>query len=96
VRSFGVELYGQSIDVDEHGEEINGDTLLLLFNADHATRIDFTLPALEPAQKYELMFDTATKDEGVTHLVEGPVYQLSPCSIALFKLIEPPPAETAA
>ena len=96
VRSFGVELYGQSIDVDEHGEEINGDTLLLLFNADHATRIDFTLPALEPGQKYELMYDTAAKDEGVTHVVDGPVYQLSPCSIALFKLIEPPPAETAA
>jgi isoamylase len=93
VRSFGVELYGQSIDVDEHGEEINGDTLLLLFNADHATRIDFTLPALEAGQKYELLLDTSLKDEGVTHVVDGPLYQLSPCSMALFKLIEPPPAE---
>ena len=93
VRSFAVELYGQSIDVDEHGEEINGDTLLLLFNADHATRIDFTLPALEAGQKYELILDTAVKDEGTTHVVEGPVYQLAPCSLAMLKLVEPPAKE---
>jgi isoamylase len=95
VRSFGVELYGHSIDVDEHGEEINGDTLLLLFNADVATRIDFALPALEQGQSYELIFDTAMKDEGVAHPIEGINYQLAPCSLALLRLVEPPPAEAA-
>ena len=90
VRSFGVELFGQSVDVDEHGEEINGDTLLLLFNADHATRIDFTLPALEPGQSYELILDTAVKDEGAPHAIQGPMYQLAPSSTAVLRLVEPP------
>ena len=91
VRSFGVELYGQSVDVDEHGEVIHGDTLLLLFNADVATHVDFTLPALENGQSYELIFDTAIKDEGVPHPLPGPKYQLTPCSMALLRLVEPKP-----
>ncbi|HVX14945.1 MAG TPA: glycogen debranching protein GlgX [Pirellulales bacterium] len=95
VRSFGVELYGQAIDVDEHGAEISGDTLLLLFNADVATRIDFTLPALEEGQTYELIFDTAVNDEGVKHVIEGTKYQLAPCSLALLRLVDPTAAEAA-
>ncbi len=93
VRSFGVELFGQSIDVDEHGEEINGDTMLLLFNADHATRIDFTLPELEEGQSWQLVVDTAVSGEGEeAHEVEGPQYGLAPSSLALLRLREPPPA----
>ncbi|HEX7450250.1 MAG TPA: glycogen debranching protein GlgX [Pirellulales bacterium] len=93
VRSFGVELFGQSIDVDEHGEEINGDTMLLLFNADHATRIDFTLPELEEGQSWQLVLDTAVSGEGEdAHEVEGPHYGLAPSSLALLRLREPPPA----
>ncbi|OYV81759.1 MAG: glycogen debranching enzyme, partial [Planctomycetia bacterium 21-64-5] len=90
VRSFGVELYGQSIDVDEHGEEIHGGTLLILFNADHATQIDFALPALEAGQSYELVLDSARAGEGVPHPVAEPHYQLAPCSLALLRLVEPP------
>ncbi|HVA49230.1 MAG TPA: glycogen debranching protein GlgX [Pirellulales bacterium] len=90
VRSFGVELYGQSIDVDEHGEEIHGDTLLILFNADHATQIDYVLPALEAGQSYELVLDSARADEGGPRPVIEPHYQLAPCSLALFRLVEPP------
>ena len=94
VRSFGVELFGQSIDVDEHGEEINGDTMLLLFNADHATRIDFTLPALEEGQSWQLVLDTAVSGEGdEERAVEGPQYGLAPCSLALLRLREPPAEE---
>ncbi|HJT32658.1 MAG TPA: glycogen debranching protein GlgX [Pirellulales bacterium] len=96
VRSFAVELFGQSIDTDEHGEEINGDTMLLLFNADHATRIDFTLPALENGQQWQLLLDTAvTGDAEDEHLVEGPQYGLAPSSLALLRLREPPAAEQA-
>jgi hypothetical protein len=68
--------------------------MLLLFNADHATRIDFTLPALEEGQSYGVLFDTAVKDEGVPHPLKGPSYQLLPCSMALLRLVEPKTAET--
>ncbi len=44
VRSLGVQLFGENVDVDSHGESINGDTILILFNADHAQTIPFHLP----------------------------------------------------
>ena len=47
VRCFGVQLFGGEIDIDEHGEPIVGDTMLMLFNADHQNAIDFHLPPTE-------------------------------------------------
>ena len=47
------------IDVDEHGEPIVGDTMLLLFNADHANTIPFTFPKPDDGEPWELVFDTA-------------------------------------
>src|SRR5262249_38269649 len=46
VRCLGVQLFGGEIDVDEHGESILGNTMLLLFNADHVNEIDFVLPEI--------------------------------------------------
>ena len=43
-RCLGVHLVGGRIDVDEYGEPIVGDHVLLLFNADHNNTIPFTLP----------------------------------------------------
>jgi glycogen operon protein len=45
VRCLGVRLLGGDIDVDDRGEAIRGDTILLLFNADHANTIPFALPS---------------------------------------------------
>ncbi len=59
VRCLGVQLFGQSIDVDTHGETIRGDTMLLLFNADHTHKIFFNLPASGSPAPWELVFDTA-------------------------------------
>ena len=59
VRCLGVQLFGGEIDVDDHGEPIFGDTMLLMFNADHANTIPFTFPKPENGDPWELVFDTA-------------------------------------
>lgn len=84
VRCLGVRLFGGKIDVSEQGEPIMSDTILLLFNADHASRIPFTTPAPEPDSAWELLFDTARFP--VANPPEaGPVYELEPCSMAVFR-----------
>jgi hypothetical protein len=87
-------LFGENVDVDEHGELINGDTLLLLFNADHATKIDFTLPVLENGERWQLVLDTARPQDEAQEAVAAPQYPLEPCSVALLRLLKPevPPA----
>jgi glycogen operon protein len=59
VRCLGVRLAGDMIgDVDERGEPIVGDTLLVLLNAHHEA-IPFTLPATRPEHHWECLLDTA-------------------------------------
>jgi glycogen operon protein len=58
VKCLGVRLAGDIInEVDERGEAIVGDTLLLLLNA-HWEEIPFTLPATKDGQVWESMIDT--------------------------------------
>ncbi|MEX2115228.1 MAG: glycogen debranching enzyme GlgX, partial [Pirellulales bacterium] len=82
VRCLGVRLAGGDIDVDEHGESIRGDTMLLLFNADHVNTIPFALPDPGEGAPWELVFDTvdATSDSGVK---VGDHYPLQPCSVVV-------------
>lgn len=84
VRCLGVQLYGKNIDVDEHGEQIDGDTVLLLFNADHANVIDFVLPPAENHQPWELLVDTARDQVEPPRPAEGH-FQLAPCSAAALR-----------
>ncbi|MGC3967279.1 MAG: glycogen debranching protein GlgX [Pirellulales bacterium] len=93
-RCLGVVLYGDSIDVDEHGEEIQGDTMMLLFNADHATTIPFTLPQgrEDEAVRWERMFDTAEDELDDTVLSPGEAYDLRPCSVVLLRGVPQPDA----
>jgi glycogen operon protein len=83
VRCLGVQLFGGEIDVDEHGEDIVGDTMLLLFNADHAASIKFTLPPPEEENPWELLFDTA-RQLGDSPKI-GAEYELEACSMAVFR-----------
>src|SRR5439155_26501663 len=68
VKCLGVRLAGGLIgDVDERGEPLVGDTLLLLLNAHHEP-ISFALPAAEPEQQWERLLDTADAQAGPGHL----------------------------
>src|SRR5262249_49793788 len=59
VRCLGVRLSGDVIgDVDDRGEPLVGDTLMLLLNAHHEA-IPFTLPAANPGQHWECLIDSA-------------------------------------
>jgi glycogen operon protein len=82
VRCLGVELFGGNMDVDEHGEAILGDSMLLLFNADHANTIPFNLPPPIDGGPWELVFDTANEsnDSGTA---ATDIYQLQPCSMVV-------------
>ncbi len=58
VRTLGVLLSGDALDVrDWHGQPIQDDTFLLLLNAAHDP-IDFTLPA-QSASRWAVVLDTA-------------------------------------
>jgi isoamylase len=90
VRCLGVQLFGEDIDVDEHGEDINGDTILLLFNVDHANTIPFVLPPPgndDDSSPWELVFDTATENgngAGEAKPLVSP-YPVEPCSVVVLR-----------
>jgi len=59
VKCLGMRLAGNLInEMDEHGEPVEGDTLLVLLNAHHET-IPFTLPGHGDDQFWELALQTA-------------------------------------
>jgi len=84
-RSLGVVLTGDNLDVNEHGEQISGDTLAVLYNADHALEIQFTLPKINENAEWELLFDTFEDGESENTKSAEP-YALRPCSVAVFRL----------
>lgn len=83
VRCLGVLLTGGKIDVDEEGEEIIGDTFLLLFNADHGEPITFRLPATASGGVWNLVFDTGRPDLD-PHPCTAPDYEMEACSVVVF------------
>ncbi len=86
VRCLGVILFGDSIDVDEHGEEIGGDTLLLAFNADHGHTIPFAMPLSEEEMSWSLLLDTNDPEAEEAMLKPENAFELKPCSMAIFRL----------
>ena len=71
-------------DVDERGESILGETLLLLFNAHHEP-IPFTLPQTKPEHHWERLLDTAGADDKVLVLQGGDQYPLQGRSLAVLR-----------
>lgn len=84
VRCLGVHLCGGKVDVNEYGEPIIADHILMLFNADHANEIPFTLPHLASGGPWEWLFDTSDlKEQGKPQLSSA--YALKPCSVAVLR-----------
>jgi glycogen operon protein len=81
-RSLGVLMYGGNIDIDEHGEPINGNAILLLFNADAAVNVPFKMPKA-PDKPWELLLDTGRVGRPPDKI--GEQYELCSSSVAVFR-----------
>lgn len=95
VRSLGVVLHGGQIDVNMRGEPVTGNTLMILFNADHATTVPFQLPTIgRLGDPWELIFDTFDDTPHRWRPKKRAVYELRPCSMAVFRSPVPMPEES--
>ncbi|MGE3805757.1 MAG: glycogen debranching protein GlgX [Gemmataceae bacterium] len=93
MRCFGVILAGDVIDeLDEHGERIHGDTLMILFNSHHEP-LPFRLPSLDGQRKWERILDTA--DPKLEQRISKIRHNLAPRSMAIFRAHHPEQDEHA-
>jgi len=89
VRTLGMQLSGSAIEeVNERGEPITGDTLLVLLNG-HTDKIPFTLPAIETDQQWQRVFDTFDPHGADRTYKAGARYALHTRSVAVFKIVSP-------
>jgi len=89
VRSLGVLLSGTGIEeVDERGEPIIGETLLILLNASHE-RVSFKLPELDPAHQWQRVFDTMDARMPAKNFKPGGRYPLQGRSVTVLKVSPP-------
>jgi glycogen operon protein len=85
---LGVRLAGDCIgDLDERGEPIVGNTILLLLNA-HYEAIPFTLPDIKEGQQWERVLDTADPLGALQQYVGGEQYALQGRSMAVLQTRE--------
>ncbi len=97
VQCLGVRLAGDLInEVDERGEPIKGDTLLLLLNA-HWEEIPFTLPDTADGDVWQILVDTAEPDRALPVRVRPAreQYPLYGRSVALLRTIRPEEGDQA-
>ena len=74
--------------MDERGERITGDTLLVLLNA-HTDKVPFTMPPLEPDQQWQRLIDTIEEQATERVYKPGIRYPLQGRSVAVFRLVPP-------
>lgn len=89
-RSLGMLLGGDAIpSLDQYGEQIIGDTLLILINAHHEP-LSFVLPAIEWGEDWEVQIDTrsAAQPEIRVPTHAGEQYELESRSIVVMRLAE--------
>jgi isoamylase len=84
VRCLGVHLCGGKVDVDEYGESIIADHILMLFNADHGQEIEFTLPKLATGDPWEFLFDTSKPISDDDSALKN-VYKIQSCSVVVLR-----------
>jgi isoamylase len=84
-RTLGIRLAGDLInEVDERGEPIRGDTLLLLINA-HWEEVPFELPTTSDGRVWETMIDTRDPEAPVRVCRGGETFPLFGRSLALLR-----------
>jgi glycogen operon protein len=89
VRCLGMLLSGNAIgEVDERGERITGDSLLVLLNA-HTDKVPFTLPPLEADQQWQRVVDTIEEHAAERLFRPGSRYPLQGRSVAVLRLVPP-------
>jgi isoamylase len=91
VHCVGLRFAGDAIDeVDERGNHIVDDTLLILLNAHHEP-VRFVLPAHRPRLRWELGLDTREATGKAPHRLirGGEPYELEARSMALLRLQSP-------
>jgi len=83
-------------EMDERGEPIKGDTLLLLINA-HWEEIPFTLPDTSEGDIWQTLVDTAEVDRPleIRHRPQREHFPLYGRSLALLRTVRPEEAEQA-
>ena len=87
VKCLGVRLAGDLIgDVDERGEMVVGETLLLLLNAHHET-ISFVLPATKPEHHWERLLDTADPSGEIKPMLGGAKFPLKDRSLVVMRTL---------
>ena len=90
VKCLGVLLAGDAIqEVDEYGERIVGDTVLMLMNAS-GEDIIFILPKWRSGYIWELFLDTFSIKQEAQRLNGGDEYELKNRSFAVFNFVEQP------
>jgi glycogen operon protein len=88
-RSLGMLLSGDAIEeLDERGEHITGETLLILLNA-HSDSVSFTLPALDGERQWQRVFDTVEQSFGNGLVAGDSPYPVQGRSVAAFKVTTP-------
>ena len=89
VRSLGMLLNGTAIEeVDERGELIIGDSLLVLLNG-HSDNVPFTLPPLDDDHQWRRVVDTFEPHAPDRSFHPGGRYELRGRSVAIFKVTPP-------
>jgi isoamylase len=89
VRSIGMLLNGSAIEeVNERGEPVIGDSVLVLLNA-HTDKVPFTLPPLDVTHHWRRVIDTFDPHSQDKSFRAGARYPLQGRSVAVFKVTPP-------
>jgi glycogen operon protein len=93
IKCLGLRLDGKLIgEVDEHGEPIEGDTVLLLLNSHHE-KLPFMLPTPAAEAFWEPLMDTAQFPGHLSDTKGGTEYELQGRCMALLRLATPAKVE---
>ncbi len=84
VQCLGVQLAGDTGEVDEFGQPVRDDHVLMLLNAHHES-IPFTLPSLAGYTAWERVLDTADSHAPASTHKGGEKYPMEGRSMAVFR-----------